>query len=523
MYLKQVLVCVYVIFFCVVGGEKDVTNVNFDLEKNENTSLTLPDSLLKIQQSKGNNLIINNTKKIDRKEKKKKKKEQNKVKNISEQIEITQLISGNKTSLRNDLKKQRKKKKRKKNQSNILEITTARIIETNHSSIIANISKNPERFLNEILKLRKISSKKRNRCTKNKGGCSQICRPRGKLKCACLRGYTLAKNRKKCVDINECKVRNGGCAKICKNTLGAFYCDCPSGLRIAENSKSCEDINECHLRNGHGPCQGFCRNFYGSYSCVCPNGTRLGPDKHSCEDINECEVSNSGCSHFCINTRVGAFCSCPRGLELMSDYKTCQDIDECEDHLKTKCKEGCVNTIGSYYCEENLQNDYLGNKNKITSCPPLEPPKFGFITCLRNNSMENFGKSGRKIVANYPGTRCKLQCPQGFKLIGNGRFLCSISGKWLIKRGFCTKAPYPKLVCPPGQFFSLGKNQKTALVHFPSPQTNIRWKIVKSYPEWAKTLKGELPEGRHSIQFSITDPESKLTSTCSFLITIKTQ
>ncbi|XP_064211608.1 signal peptide, CUB and EGF-like domain-containing protein 2 [Tribolium castaneum] len=492
MCLKGVLVCLCLLYLCDVGGLKEEASVSTDLEQNKNTSLTLPDVFLKLERIKENDSITNNTKKIDRKRKKK------------------------------HGKKKTSQQRRKKKQNNILEITTAKTIQTNHSAIIANITKNPDKFLNEILKLRKNSTKKRNRCTRNNGGCSQICRPRGKLKCGCLKGYTLAKNRKKCVDINECKVRNGGCAQICRNTRGAFYCDCPAGLRIAENSKSCEDINECHLRNGHGPCQGSCRNFYGSYSCTCPNGTRLGPDKHSCKDINECKVYNPGCSHFCINTRVGAFCSCPQGMELMSDYKTCQDIDECENHLKTKCKQGCVNTVGSYYCEDNLQND-LGNKSKIVSCPPLEPPKFGFITCLRNNSFENFGKSGRKIVANYPGTRCRLECPEGFKLVGSGRFLCSLSGKWHKKRGFCTRAPYPKLDCPPDQTFTLEKNQKTALVHFPSPQTNVRWKIVKSYPEWAKTLRGELTEGRYNIQFSVTDPESKLSSTCSFFITIKTQ
>lgn len=108
------------------------------------------------------------------------------------------------------------------------------------------------------------------------------------------------------------------------------------------------------------------------------------------------------------------------------------DIDECES---SNCIKGCINTIGSYYCEENFQNDHFGNVKMV--CPPLEPPKFGFITCQRNKT-ENFGKNGRNIVANFYGTRCRIECPQGFKLVGNGRFVCGNFGKWRPKKGFCT-------------------------------------------------------------------------------------
>jgi hypothetical protein len=328
-------------------------------------------------------------------------------------------------------------------------------------------------------------------------------------------------------DIDECRVKNGGCREICKNTQGAFYCDCPAGLRLSENLRSCQDINECHLRNGHGPCQDTCTNTYGSYICDCShlNGTRLSTDNHSCEDIDECNEASPGCSHQCINTQVGAFCSCPEGMELMSDYKTCQDVDECEDvTVKASCTRGCVNTVGSYYCEEDFQNDESLQKRKIPVCPPLFPPQYGFITCLRNNSSpyDTYDKNGRKMIKNSPGTKCYLECPVGFKLVGEGRYICGISGQWITKKqGFCKKALYPKLECPPDQELSLEQGQESVVVTFPPPRTNTRWKIVKSYPRWAKGLKGELREGRHNVQFSVTDPSSKLSSSCSFTIVIK--
>lgn len=37
-----------------------------------------------------------------------------------------------------------------------------------------------------------------NRCKNKNGGCSQICNPEGKQKCACLKGFVLLKDGKHC-------------------------------------------------------------------------------------------------------------------------------------------------------------------------------------------------------------------------------------------------------------------------------------------------------------------------------------
>ncbi|XP_066147609.1 uncharacterized protein [Euwallacea fornicatus] len=135
-----------------------------------------------------------------------------------------------------------------------------------------------------------LMSLKITRCSSNNGGCSHICNPKGPKKCECFRGFTLAKDRKKCIDIDECQPNKGGCQMNCTNTVGSFYCHCPAGFRLSRDRKRCEDINECLLRNGHGPCQDVCNNNYGGYRCSCSRlkGTILGDDLHSCLDVDEC-------------------------------------------------------------------------------------------------------------------------------------------------------------------------------------------------------------------------------------------
>lgn len=91
---------------------------------------------------------------------------------------------------KNKKRKLRKKKLRNEKQNNFNITTTDRPIQSN---------KNSDIYLQEFLRLHNKPNKKRNRCSKNNGKCSQICKRKGKRKCACLKGYKLAKNHKKCV------------------------------------------------------------------------------------------------------------------------------------------------------------------------------------------------------------------------------------------------------------------------------------------------------------------------------------
>ncbi|KAJ8931729.1 hypothetical protein NQ314_015327, partial [Rhamnusium bicolor] len=324
--------------------------------------------------------------------------------------------------------------------------------------------------------------------------------------------------------IDECKINNGECEIKCLNTMGSFECQCSSGLRLADNLKFCEDINECRLRNGHGPCQDTCENSYGSYKCSCVslNGTKLGEDGHSCVDLDECAKDNGGCSHKCINTLGRAFCTCPDGMELSSDWKTCQDINECEDDIvKQSCKNGCINTDGSYRCVD--MSEYQSDQ-ALTNvvCKPLFPPPQGFISCSRDEASHSYTKTGRKRTVNSPGTICKLVCPVGYRVTGQFYVTCGLYGKWEGKNeAKCIRVAPPTLQCPPTQHFMTDKNSNMALVKFPSPITNISWKYVKSYPSWAKNLTGTLEKGRYDIDFIVRDPTTKLSTSCSFKIIVK--
>ncbi|XP_023310715.1 signal peptide, CUB and EGF-like domain-containing protein 3 isoform X1 [Anoplophora glabripennis] len=365
--------------------------------------------------------------------------------------------------------------------------------------------------------------KRSNRCRKRKGGCTHICNPKGKIKCSCLTGFALAADQRTCLDIDECKTNNGGCEKECRNTLGTYECRCPNGLRLADDSKSCDDINECLLRNGHGPCQDTCENVFGSYKCSCKklNGTVLGEDRHTCMDINECLKDNGGCSHNCINTLGKAFCSCPEGMELSSDWKTCQDINECEDQDISVSCPNCINTEGSYRCMDSA--DYQSDQPlpRIT-CKPLPLPPVGFITCTRDGSRKSYAKTGRERITNSPGTICKLECPDGFKLVGQYYVACGSFGKWEGKtEAQCIEVDPPTLLCPPTQIFKTSKESKTVLVKFPSPKTNISWKYVKSYPSWGRELTRPLKMGQYNINFIARDPNSKLSASCTLKIVVE--
>ncbi|KAJ8983466.1 hypothetical protein NQ317_014924 [Molorchus minor] len=106
-------------------------------------------------------------------------------------------------------------------------------------------------------------------------------------------------------------------------------------------------------------------------------------------------------------------------------------------------------------------------------------------------------------------------------MIGRYIVTCGSRGKWEGQHDAkCIRDQPPTLECPPAQSFTADQESHTALVQFRSPKTNINWKYVKAYPSWGKDLTGILKKGQYDIGFTVKDPETKLTSSCSFRITV---
>ncbi|XP_065051806.1 prolow-density lipoprotein receptor-related protein 1-like isoform X1 [Rhopilema esculentum] len=67
----------------------------------------------------------------------------------------------------------------------------------------------------------------------------------------------------------SCKVKNGGCRHECVQLKTGHFCRCKTGHKLSRNRKDCIDINEC---DEFGKCSQSCANTAGSYKCSCVDG-----------------------------------------------------------------------------------------------------------------------------------------------------------------------------------------------------------------------------------------------------------
>lgn len=410
-------------------------------------------------------------------------------------------------------------------------------------------------------------------------GCSNTV---GSFTCKCPKGLRVTDNNK-CMDVNECLLRNGHgpCQDTCINTWSGYRCSCSGlpGTRLGEDGHSCEDIDECTVNNGG--CSHTCLNTLGRAFCVCPEGYMLDDDWKTCIDIDECSNQKSirqefRCRGSCINT-VGSFrclneegdddddqedegvdrrrgrtrmdggadqltkqsdelddenddTLCPSGYYFNTTMGDCQDTNEC-DLGNAGCQHHCVNSDGSFYCSCKygfkldadkhsclVLNDSL--KLADVACPPLFPPRHGYLECSRPIDEISDGPNGGKLkIINRPGSQCILKCPTGYRLEGKFSKICGTSGEWIgDESGTCIRYPQPRLTCPSGVNVELHPNDTDhTTVKLRRPKTDVSWdRDVVAEPYWAKKDVLQLPLGSINISYTAKHPVSKLTSSCTF-------
>ena len=81
--------------------------------------------------------------------------------------------------------------------------------------------------------------------------------------------------------------------------------------------------------------------------------------------------------------------------------------------------------------------------------------------------------------------------------------------------------PKPQLKCSRDLMYEREPNRRTATIEIPKPISNVNWnQDITADPPWAKNITFELEIGVRNISFTARHPISKLTITCSFIITV---
>uniref|UniRef100_A0A8R1TU84 Fibulin-1 n=1 Tax=Onchocerca volvulus TaxID=6282 RepID=A0A8R1TU84_ONCVO len=276
------------------------------------------------------------------------------------------------------------------------------------------------------------------RCTSAK--CEHLCTDRGDttVECSCHPGYELAPDGYSCTDIDECLLLADDCleSQRCLNTPGSFKCirtlSCGTGYALDSDTEQCIDVDECNL--GSHDCGPLyqCRNTQGSYRCdpkKCAEGELMNPRtgectsmdcpigykaiRGRCEDVNECQVI-APCKQFeeCINTPGSFRCQdrgniCANGYRMDRETGFCVDINECVDGTHLCGDKQCINLLGSYKCRCSAGFEFNDTTKR---CEDMnECKKFAGHVCSLHATCEN----------TYGSFKC--HCKDGFKIAKDAR------------------------------------------------------------------------------------------------------
>jgi len=261
--------------------------------------------------------------------------------------------------------------------------------------------------------------------------------------CECDEGYQPSDDKRKCIDVNECRHLNGQLNEICgshgtcMNTEGSYVCHCDDGFANQPGSMtSCVDVDECAQE---GMCEnGICRNTRGSFRCQCNNGYRATATNQACEDINECSETPGLCENGrCVNTGGSYQCICHPGFLPSPDNTKCGDVDECENN--GVCPNGeCVNLAGRYKCKCLPGYKLLPNGQGCTDVNECDT--YPCLNGVCENTAGSFVcKCHEYQVLDGSGLKCILNPTVGkcFRNVRNGQCMASDALDTLVTRSHC--------------------------------------------------------------------------------------
>ncbi|XP_070201910.1 uncharacterized protein [Littorina saxatilis] len=163
----------------------------------------------------------------------------------------------------------------------------------------------------------------------------------------------------------------------------------------------------------------------------------------TCVNVDECQ-SVSGCSQGCVDTVGSFYCTCGAGYQLLSDQRTCADLDECSLN-NGGCDGICINSPGTYRCDcVGIAQLYTANGQFGITIPPgetgLEPWNVYYLnhTCIQTPTVEcpappqsiSNGHMLRETGTFTVGRSVTYLCDLGYTAQGQTTLTCQSNGNW---------------------------------------------------------------------------------------------